>query len=117
VSDDPKGWRFFIQPGDDPGGRHFVASQHEMWRNGDDVGPGGDPVDADRPGQRGDAQETSRWIAVYTELVTVTQHVLARARDGSPTPDLELLEAHLDDLRQRLAFWRMRRGADLLNGK
>jgi hypothetical protein len=63
--------------------------------------------------------EIDHWIDLYTELLLHTSEVLGRARRqlASYAAEIDLLERYLDDLDDRLAFWRMNRAAQLLNGR
>jgi hypothetical protein len=56
------------------------------------------------------------WITIYGELVRSTEEALRRAQGRGPVPEseIQLLHAHLSSFRDRLAFWRIRRGRDEL---
>jgi hypothetical protein len=60
--------------------------------------------------------DTDNWITIYGELVRSTEEALRQAEDrGSlPEAEIQLLHAHLSSFRDRLAFWRIRRGRDQL---
>jgi hypothetical protein len=63
------------------------------------------------------ASEVEHWIATYTELVLFTQGVMdsSTARSDLQTTETRLLQVFLDDLRDRLALWRMHSAAQQLN--
>jgi hypothetical protein len=61
-------------------------------------------------------EDTDNWITIYGELVSSIEDALCQAEDrGSiPEAEIQLLHAHLSSFRDRLAFWRIRRGRDQL---
>ena len=60
--------------------------------------------------------DADSWIAIYGELVRSTEEALRQAQSRGPVPEseIQLLHAHLSSFRDRLAFWRIRRGRDQL---
>jgi hypothetical protein len=60
--------------------------------------------------------DADSWITIYGELVISTQDALRQAQAHGPAAEAEvqLLQAHLSSFRDRLAFWRIRRGRDQL---
>jgi hypothetical protein len=60
--------------------------------------------------------DADSWITIYGELVRSTEEALHQAQDRGPVsdPEIQLLQAHLSSFRDRLAFWRIRRGRDQL---
>jgi hypothetical protein len=69
-------------------------------------------MNGDNPGAT--LEDADSWIAVYSELVRSTETALRKAQSRGPTPEIQLLEVHLTSFRDRLAFWRIRRGRDEL---
>jgi hypothetical protein len=60
--------------------------------------------------------DADSWITIYGELVRSTEEALRQAQSRGPVPEseIQLLNAHLSSFRDRLAFWRIRRGRDQL---
>jgi hypothetical protein len=60
--------------------------------------------------------DADSWITIYGELIRSTEEALRQAQTRGPVPEseIQLLHAHLSSFRDRLAFWRIRRGKDQL---
>jgi hypothetical protein len=68
-------------------------------------------------GDEGSVDEAEHWIKIYTTLVELTAEELLPVRSGryADSADMDVLEAHLDGLSDRLAFWRLRLGREKLS--
>jgi hypothetical protein len=80
------------------------------------------PDDGQVPGDRAvitSLEVANHWVAVYSDLVALTEEVMARARNGMPpefqAAELDMLQTFVDSLADRLALWRMHRGSLLLD--
>jgi hypothetical protein len=64
-------------------------------------------------------EEADRWIALYSGLVSSTENALRQAQSFNLTQiaETQLIQAHLGNLKDRLAFWRIRRGREQLLGR
>jgi hypothetical protein len=63
--------------------------------------------------------EAEYWIGVYSLLVANHEEALGRTEELTLTGDDEIafLRSGLDTLRERLAYWRFRRGRDWLSSQ
>jgi hypothetical protein len=64
-------------------------------------------------------EEADRWIALYTGLVSSTENALRQAQSFNLTQiaEMQLIQANLANFKDRLAFWRIRRGREQLLGR